>query len=87
MHCALLLWTHAAAVSYACDMFLCLQVLVKGDLRLDEAIAQHVSSASADLLVMGSHNLCAAGAQAASAHAATAAAASAGNSNRGLQCR
>ncbi|WIA17780.1 hypothetical protein OEZ85_009293 [Tetradesmus obliquus] len=44
-----------------CDNVVTPVVLVKGDLRLDEAIAQHVSSASADLLVMGSHNLCAAG--------------------------
>jgi nucleotide-binding universal stress UspA family protein len=47
-----------------------LQVLVKGDLRMDEAIAQHMSAASADLLVMGSHNLCAAGERAFGAEAA-----------------
>jgi hypothetical protein len=49
---------HEAAQNSLC-MFL--QVLVKGDLRMDEAIAQHMTAASADLLVMGSHNLCAAG--------------------------
>jgi nucleotide-binding universal stress UspA family protein len=62
-----------------------LQVLVKGDLRLDEAISQHMAAASADLLVMGSHNLCAAGGQ--TAWAALAALAAAGASSSGLQYR
>jgi hypothetical protein len=50
-----------------CSLCMFLQVLVKGDLRMDEAIAQHMTAASADLLVMGSHNLCAAGGHAGAA--------------------
>lgn len=37
------------------------QVLVKGDARLDEVISQYIQDSSADLMVLGSHNLCAAG--------------------------
>lgn len=38
-----------------------LQVLVKGDEGMIEVISQYVFSSAADLLVLGSHNLCAAG--------------------------